>query len=58
VQREQTGPLATIPAVKNRFLEAFCEVFAQPQPPLQQAEACAALLAVHAQADSNSIRPR
>ena len=58
VQREQTGPLATMPTVKNRFLEAFCEVFAQPQPPLQQAEACAALLAVHDQADPNSIRPR
>ena len=58
VQREQTGPLATMPAVKNRFLEAFCEIFGQPQPPLQQAEDCAALLAVHAQADSNSIRPR
>lgn len=48
VQREQTGDPATMPAVKNRFLEAFCEVFEQEPAPLQPAEACEALLAVQA----------
>ena len=48
VQREQTGPTASMPAVKNSFLEAFCEVFEQAQRPLQPADACEALLAVRA----------
>ena len=48
VQREQTDPTASMPAVKNRFLEAFCQVFEQALPPLQPAEACEALLAVQA----------
>ena len=48
VQREQTGSPASMADVKCRFLAAFCEVFAQPQPPLQPAEACEALLAVQA----------
>ena len=48
VQREQTGPPASMADVTCRFLAAFCEVFAQPQPPLQPADACEALLAVQA----------
>ena len=48
VQREQTGPPASMAEVKSRFLEAFCEVFAQPLPPLQSAETCQALLAAQA----------
>lgn len=45
VQREQTGPPATMDQVKRRFLESFCEVFGHPLPPLLNAEHCAALLA-------------
>ena len=48
VQREQTGPPACMAEVKSRFLEAFCQVFEQAQPPLQTAEDCEALLAVQA----------
>lgn len=48
VQREQTGPTVSMPDVKGRFLEAFCEVFEQAQPHLQSAGACEALLAVQA----------
>ena len=45
VQREQNGDPATMDAVKACFLEAFCEVFSQPLPPLQSTQACEALLA-------------
>lgn len=45
VQREQSGAPAVMPDVKRRFLAAFCEVFDQRQPPLQDAAACAELLA-------------
>ena len=48
VQREQTGQPASMAEVKSRFLEAFCEVFAQPLPPLQSLEDCQALLAAQA----------
>ena len=48
VQREQTGPPTSMPRVKSHFLEAFCEVFEQPLPPLQPAEVCEALLAAQA----------
>ena len=48
VQREQTGPPASMAHVKSLFLEAFCEVFEQPLPPLQPAEICEALLAAQA----------
>ena len=44
VQREQAGDPATMDAVKACFLESFCEVFSQPLPPLQSAQACEALL--------------
>ena len=48
VQREQTGAPASMAHVKSHFLEAFCEVFEQPLPPLQPAEVCEALLAAQA----------
>ena len=48
VQREQSGTPASMADVKSRFLQAFCEVFGQPLPPLQPAQACEALLAMQA----------
>lgn len=52
VQREQTGPPATMAQVKLRFLESFCEVFERPLPALLDAEQCAALLDAAPRGDS------